>query len=127
MPEVASKNGRAAGVWLMACLLVFALALAHRAGGKPAAYFPHTDTSAQTSADEALRRTIARAIYGHPAFWQEAARPEPPIQIVVHAGNVTLTGTVDGEIERALACSLATGHGEVSMTNHLRTRAAKIN
>ncbi len=79
------------------------------------------------SADDDLRRTVARAIYGHPTFWRAAALPEPPIQITVENGVVTLTGVVDGEPERALACSLARGHGELSVTNHLRTRAPEFN
>ena len=77
--------------------------------------------------DDTLRRTIARAIYGHPAFWRDAAMPEPPIQILVNDGHVILTGTVAGELERALASSLARGHGEASVTNQLHARAARFN
>ena len=79
------------------------------------------------SSDDALRRTIARAIYGHPTFWRDAAMPEPPIHIVVSDGHVVLSGTVAGEVERALACSLARGHGERSVTNQLRTRGRPFN
>jgi hypothetical protein len=34
---------------------------------------------------------------------------------------VTLTGTVNSEVERMLARSLATGFGELSVTNALKT------
>jgi len=45
----------------------------------------------------------------------------------VNDGHVVLTGTVAGELERALACSLARGHGEASVTSELRTRPARFN
>jgi osmotically-inducible protein OsmY len=77
--------------------------------------------------DDTLRRAVARAIYGHPTFWRDAAMPDPPIQILVNDGHVVLTGTVAGELERALACSLARGHGEASVTSELRTRPARFN
>jgi hyperosmotically inducible protein len=73
--------------------------------------------------DDALRRRIARAIYGNPAFWRYAAMPNPPIHIVVEHGRVTLTGVVPSEVDRALARSLATGFGEFSVVNALRTDA----
>ena len=74
-----------------------------------------------SSGDEALRRRIARAIYGNPAFWRSAAMPHPPIHILVENGRVTLTGVVLNETDRALARSLASGHGESSVTCALRT------
>jgi hyperosmotically inducible protein len=73
--------------------------------------------------DEALRRRIARAIYGNPAFWRYAAMPSPPIHIIVEHGRVTLTGVVPSDVDRALARSLATGQGELSVVNSLRTDA----
>lgn len=73
--------------------------------------------------DEALRTRIARAIYGNPAFWRQAAMPNPPIHIIVERGRVTLTGVVGSEVDRALARSLASGHGELSLTSTLRTDA----
>jgi hyperosmotically inducible periplasmic protein len=73
--------------------------------------------------DEALRRKIARAIYGNAAFWRYAAMANPPIHIVVENGHVTLTGVVPTEVDRALARSLATGQGEFSVVNSLRTDA----
>lgn len=73
--------------------------------------------------DEELRLRIARAIYGNSAFWQYAARANPPIHIIVDRGHVTLVGVVNSHVERMLARSLATGFGELSVTNDLRTDA----
>jgi hyperosmotically inducible protein len=70
--------------------------------------------------DDALRTRVARAIYGSPAFQRYAAMPHPPIHILVEYGRVTLTGVVPTEVDRALARSLASGHGERSMTCALR-------
>jgi hyperosmotically inducible protein len=71
--------------------------------------------------DDRLRRSVARAIYGSPSFWRFAAMPNPPIHIIVEHGRVTLTGVVPTSVERALAQSLAIGHGEFAVVNHLRT------
>ena len=73
--------------------------------------------------DDELRHKISRAIYGNATFWRYAAMPNPPIHIVVERGRVTLTGVVQSEVDRTLACSLATGLGEVSLVNALRTDA----
>jgi hyperosmotically inducible protein len=73
--------------------------------------------------DDELRFRIARAIYGNSSFWQYAAMANPPIHIVVKNGNVTLTGVVNSNVERALARSLATGFGEFSVKNDLKTDA----
>ncbi len=67
-----------------------------------------------SSFDEALRSRVARAIYGHPSFWNYAAMSNPPIHIVVEHGRVTLTGVVQSDVDRMLARSLATGLGELS-------------
>ncbi len=71
--------------------------------------------------DDELRYRAARAIYSNPAFWSYASMPRPPIHIIVERGRVTLTGVVASDVERALARSLATGIGEVSVTSELRT------
>lgn len=73
--------------------------------------------------DDALRQRVARAIYGNAAFWRQAAMANPPIHIIVERGRVTLTGVVPTEVDRALARSLATGLGELSLTNRLKTDA----
>ena len=68
-----------------------------------------------SESDDDLRHRVARAIYGNAAFWQYAAMPNPPIHIVVESGRVTLTGIVRSDAEKALARSLATGHGQASL------------
>lgn len=73
--------------------------------------------------DEELRYRVARAIYGNPSFWNYAAMPKPPIHIIVENGRVTLTGVVNSDVDRAMARSLATGLGELSVKNELRTDA----
>jgi hyperosmotically inducible protein len=73
--------------------------------------------------DDELRHRIARAIYGNPSFWHYAAMANPPIHIVVDRGRVTLTGVVGSEVEKMLARSIATGFGEFSVTNELRTES----
>lgn len=73
--------------------------------------------------DDELRFRIARAIYGNSSFWHYAAMANPPIHIVVEHGRVTLTGVVNSNVERVLARSLATGFGEFSVTNDLKTDA----
>jgi osmotically-inducible protein OsmY len=47
----------------------------------------------------------------------------PPIHIVVEHGRVTLTGVVGSDVDRMLARSLATGFGEFSVKNDLKTDA----
>lgn len=73
--------------------------------------------------DDELRFRIARAIYGNSAFWHYAAMANPPIHIVVNRGHVTLVGTVNSNVERQLARSLATGFGEFDVKNELKTDA----
>ena len=73
--------------------------------------------------DDQLRHRVARAIYGHPSFWNYAAMANPPIHIIVDGGHVTLAGVVNSNVERMLARSLATGNGELSVTNALKTDA----
>lgn len=73
--------------------------------------------------DEELRYKISRAIYGNPSFWTYASMANPPIHIIVEHGRVTLTGVVNSNVDRMLASSLATGFGEFSVTNALRTDA----
>ncbi len=70
--------------------------------------------------DDALRLSIARAIYNHPSFWQYASRPVPPIHIIVEHGHVTLTGSVATQLDKAQAYSLAQVPGAFSVTDDLR-------
>jgi hyperosmotically inducible protein len=71
--------------------------------------------------DDDLRYRVSRAIYGNPSFWTYAAMANPPIHIIVENGRVTLTGVVNSNVERMMARSLATGLGELSVVNELRT------
>ena len=73
--------------------------------------------------DDELRLRIARSIYGNANFWNYGIMPNPPIHIVVEHGRVTLTGVVQSEVDRALARSLATQFGALSVTNELKTDA----
>lgn len=70
--------------------------------------------------DDELRYRVARAIYGNASFWNYAAMANPPIHVIVDRGHVTLAGVVNSNVERMLARSLATGLGEMSVTNALR-------
>jgi osmotically-inducible protein OsmY len=72
-----------------------------------------------SAADDELRRRVAKAIYGNPAFWSYAAMSNPPIHIIVEHGRVTLVGTVNTQAERAIARSLAAGAGDVVVTDEL--------
>lgn len=71
--------------------------------------------------DDEIRYRVARAIYGNSSFWTYASMPNPPIHIIVERGHVTLAGVVNSNVERMLARSLATGLGELSVSNELRT------
>lgn len=71
--------------------------------------------------DDELRFRIARAIYGHSAFWNYAAMANPPIHIIVNGGRVTLCGVVQSNVERQLARSLASGFGSFEVRNALKT------
>jgi hyperosmotically inducible protein len=75
--------------------------------------------------DDDLRKRVARAIYGNPAFHRYAALPNPPVHIIVEHGRVTLAGVVPSEVDRMLARSLAAGHGERKVTCALRTDAER--
>jgi osmotically-inducible protein OsmY len=73
------------------------------------------------SSDDELRHRVARAIYGNPTFWTYAAMANPPIHIIVERGHVILRGTVNSNMERTMARTLASGLGERSLINELRT------
>lgn len=73
--------------------------------------------------DDELRYKLARIIYGNSNFWNYAIMANPPIHIVVEHSRVTLTGVVQSEVDRALARSLATQFGVMSVKNELKTDA----
>jgi hyperosmotically inducible periplasmic protein len=70
--------------------------------------------------DADLRHRVAKAIYSNPSFWSYAAMSSPPIHIIVERGHVILKGTVDTQVQRSMARSLATGLGERSLSSELR-------
>jgi osmotically-inducible protein OsmY len=74
--------------------------------------------------DDQIRYRVARAIYTNPNFWNYAIVADPPIHVVVEHSRVTLTGTVQNEVDKALARSIATNQfGVMSVTNNLKTEA----
>jgi osmotically-inducible protein OsmY len=74
--------------------------------------------------DDQIRYHVARAIYTNPNFWNYAILADPPIHVVVEHSRVTLTGTVQSEVEKALARSIATSQfGVMSVTSKLKTEA----
>jgi hyperosmotically inducible protein len=79
---------------------------------------------AASPADDALRRQIARSIYGNSSLWQYAMLPHPPIHIVVQRGHVRLTGTVENDADRGLARALAMQSSALSVTDEMRTGEA---
>jgi len=70
--------------------------------------------------DADLRTRAARAIYGHPSLWHYASMANPPIHIIVARGRITLTGTVNSEVERALVFALAQVEGAFEVKNSLK-------
>ena len=74
--------------------------------------------------DDQIRYRVARAIYTNPNFWNYAILADPPIHVVVEHSRVTLTGTVQSDVDKAVARSIATGQfGVMSVTNNLKTEA----
>ena len=57
--------------------------------------------------DNGLRVRIATAIYRNPELSNYAFRADPPIHIIVKNGNVTLTGVVHSEVDKAVATNVA--------------------
>lgn len=60
-----------------------------------------------SASDDALRKRVARAIYGHASFKRYAAMTHPPIRVLVDRGKVTLAGDVRSPVDRLIAVSLA--------------------
>jgi osmotically-inducible protein OsmY len=58
------------------------------------------ETITPSSADDNLRRTIARVVFASSHFQQFSSRANPPFHIVVERSVVTLLGYVQSEIER---------------------------
>jgi len=73
--------------------------------------------------DSQLRAQVARAIYGNPNFRYYGMGANPSIHIIVEHQRVTLTGIVNGEVDRRLARLLAERFPALSVTNDLKTTA----
>ena len=59
--------------------------------------------------DDRLRVQLYRQIYGASLFQRYASFPNPPIHIIVENGNITLTGLVNSQVEKAVLGSIARG------------------
>jgi hyperosmotically inducible protein len=59
--------------------------------------------------DDRLRVQLYRQIYGAGMFQRYASFANPPIHIVVENGNITLTGLVNSQVEKAVLGSIARG------------------
>jgi osmotically-inducible protein OsmY len=73
--------------------------------------------------DDQIRHDVYRAIYGHHTFLEYGMLEKAPIHIIVEGGHVTLTGTVQSDVDRTLAQSLAMQVNAQSVTNRLKTSA----
>jgi hyperosmotically inducible protein len=59
--------------------------------------------------DDRLRVQLYRQIYGSGMFQRYASFANPPIHIIVENGNITLTGLVNSQVEKAVLGSIARG------------------
>ena len=59
--------------------------------------------------DDRLRVQLYRQIYGAGMFQRYASFANPPIHIMVENGNITLTGLVNSQVEKAVLGSIARG------------------
>ena len=76
--------------------------------------------------DDRIRRTEARAIFGHPALYRYGMQAIPSIHILVKNGNVTLEGIVANEADKDLVNIQAnTVPGVFMVTNNLRVESHK--
>jgi hyperosmotically inducible protein len=57
--------------------------------------------------DDRLRVQLYRQIYGAGMFQRYASSANPPIHIIVENGNITLTGLVNSQVEKAVLGSIA--------------------
>jgi hyperosmotically inducible protein len=70
--------------------------------------------------DEQLRKSLYRAVYGHPTLEILASHAIPPIRLIVENGHVTLEGAVPNPAAKSIAELQATGvAGVFSVTNKL--------
>jgi len=70
--------------------------------------------------DDRLRKSLYRAVYGHPTLETLAVRALPPIRLIVENGHVTLEGAVPDTTARSIAEAQANSvFGVFSVTNKL--------
>jgi hyperosmotically inducible protein len=73
-----------------------------------------------SSADDAIRRRVYRAIISSDGLYRYAMGANPSIHIIVNHGHVTLEGVVSGKMDSQLAYMAANQvHGVFSVTNNL--------
>ena len=70
--------------------------------------------------DDRLRLELLRKIYGNGAFIHFASWANPPVRIVVENGHVTLTGYVNGQVDRQMIGAIARGTLAFSVDNQLK-------
>ena len=74
-----------------------------------------------SSADDAIRRRVYRAIFGSDGLYRYAMGANPSIHIIVNHGHVTLEGVVSSQMDSQLAYMAANQvSGVFSVTNSLR-------
>jgi osmotically-inducible protein OsmY len=80
------------------------------------------ETLTPSSADNNLRRTIARQIFGSTHFQRFSTQRNPPFHIIVENSVVTLVGYVQGEIEfREMEQIVRHTQGVLRVVNQLQT------
>jgi hyperosmotically inducible protein len=74
-----------------------------------------------SSADDAIRRRVYRAIFSSDGLYRYAMGANPSIHIIVNHGHVTLEGVVSSQMDSQLAYMAANQvPGVFSVTNNLR-------
>jgi osmotically-inducible protein OsmY len=74
-----------------------------------------------SSADDAIRRRVYRAIFSSDGLYRYAMGANPSIHIIVNHGHVTLEGVVSSQMDSQLAYMAANQvSGVFSVTNSLR-------
>ncbi len=76
--------------------------------------------------DERIRASLARGVYGHPAFHRYVGL-DPGIHLIVRNGYVTLKGAVLTQADRIQADAIARRtFGVIKVDNQLRTKAEML-
>lgn len=77
-----------------------------------------------SSFDDRLRLQLYRRIYGNGLFQRYASYVNPPIRIIVERGNITLTGVVNSQVEKAVLSSIARGLLAFRVDNQVQVESA---